>query len=146
MRTVATIDGRPSHAIHPMLVPISGFVLSFALDLIGLLSGTSSPNIWSQLAYYTMIGSILGAMAAIGPGFIELLSLPADIKATALMHIAINLTVVAIYIVNAIMRHRVPTDLTLPITLSLIAIVMLLFSGWIGGKTHYEGGSVGASD
>ena len=81
-----------------------------------------------------MIGSILGALAAVAPALIDLLSLPAEIKATALMHIAINVTVVAIYVVNALMRHGAPTDLTLPMVLSLIAIGMLLFAGWLGGK------------
>jgi uncharacterized membrane protein len=145
MRTAASIDGHPVHAIHPMLVPISGFVLSFAFDLVALLSGGPSPNLWNQLAYYTMIGSILGAMAAVVPGLIDLLSLPSEIKATALMHIAINLTVVAIYVVNALMRHGAPADLALPMVLSMIAIGMLLFSGWLGGRTDFEAG-VGASD
>lgn len=141
MRTPAMVAGHP---IHPMLVPIAAFVLSFAFDLVSLLSGAPSPNLWNQLAYYTMIGGIIGALAATGPGFIDLLSLPSDIKATALMHMAINLTVVAIYVVNALMRHSAPWDLTLPTVLSLIAIGMLLLSGWLGGKMVLEGG-VGAS-
>ena len=138
MRTPGSIAGHP---IHPMLVPIAigGFVLSFAFDLVCLLSGTPSPNLWNQIAYYTMIGGILGALAAAAPGFIDLLSLPTDIKATALMHMAINLTIVAIYVVNAFMRHGAPKDLTLPMLLSLITIGMLLFSGWLGGKMVFEG-------
>lgn len=142
IRTSASVAGHP---IHPMLVPLGGFVLSFALDLIGLISGDPSPNLWSQLAYYTMIGSIIGALATTVPGLVDLLSLPTDIRATTLMQLAINLTVVAIYVVNALMRHSAPGELALPMILSLIAISMLLTSGWIGGRMALETG-VGASE
>ena len=137
MRTPASVAGHP---IHPMLVPLGGFVLSFAFDLIGLVSGAPSPNPWSQLAYFTMIGSIIGALATTVPGVVDLLSLPSDIRATTLMQLAINLTVVAIYVVNALMRHSAPADLALPMVLSLIAISMLLTSGWLGGRMVLESG------
>jgi uncharacterized membrane protein len=140
MRTPASIGGHP---IHPMLVPIAigGFVLSFAFDLVCLGSGSTSPNLWNQLAYYTMIGGILGALAAAVPGLVDLLSLPSGpIKKTALTHMAINLTVVVIYIVNAWMRHNAPHDLKLPMFLSLITVGLLLISGWLGGKMVFEAG------
>lgn len=137
MRTPASIAGHP---IHPMLVPIAigCFVFSFASDLICLATGAANP--WNMLAYYTMIGGILGALAAAIPGFIDLLSLPAPIKSTALTHMGINLTVVVIYVVNAWMRHGNPQDLKIPMFLSLVTVVMLLFSGWLGGKMVFEAG------
>lgn len=140
MRTPASIGGHP---IHPMLVPIAigGFVLSFAFDLVCLASGSTSPNLWNQLAYYTMIGGILGALAAAVPGLVDLLSLPSgSIKKTALTHMAINLTVVVIYIVNAWIRHGAPNDLNLPMFLSLTTVGLLLISGWLGGKMVFEAG------
>jgi uncharacterized membrane protein len=144
MRTPASIAGHP---IHPMLVPIAigGFVLSFAFDLVYLAGGSLGPNLWNQLAYYTMIGGILGALAAAVPGLVDLLSLPSgSIKKTALTHMAINLAVVVIYIVNAWMRRGSPADLQLPMVLSLVTIGLLLVSGWLGGKMVFEGG-VGVS-
>ena len=94
MRTPASIAGHP---IHPMLVPIAigCFVFSFVSDLICIAGG--DPALWNPLAYYTMIGGILGALAAALPGLVDYLSLPAgDIKKTATLHMAINLAVVAI--------------------------------------------------
>jgi uncharacterized membrane protein len=137
MRTPASIAGHP---IHPMLVPIAigGFVLSFAFDLVSLLSGAASPNSWNNLAYYTMIGGILSALAAAVPGLIDLLSLPSEIKKTALVHMGINLLVVGIYVVNAYMRDSAPRDLTLPMFLSVVTIALLLVSGWLGGKMVFE--------
>ena len=143
MRTPASIAGHP---IHPMLVPIAigGFVISFAADLIFL--GGGDPAVWRPLAYYTMLAGILGALAAAVPGLIDLLSLPPGaIKKTALTHMGVNLLVVAIYICNAWIRHGNPQDLKLPIILSAVTVLMLLFSGWLGGKLVFEGG-VGVND
>jgi uncharacterized membrane protein len=138
MKTPASIAGHP---IHPMLVPIAigCFIFSFASDLICLVSGSVNP--WNTLAYYTMIGGILGALAAAVPGLIDLLSLPAGYtKGIALKHMGINLTVVAIYVINACMRHNAPNDLKLPMILSFVTIVLLVVSGWLGGKMVYEAG------
>jgi len=142
MRTPASIAGHP---IHPMLVPIAigCFVFSFAADLMCAATGSAAP--WPTLASYTMIGGIVGALAAAIPGLIDLLSLPAGpIKRTALTHMAINLTVVVLYVVNAFLRFGDPKNLGIPITLSFIGIGLLLISGWLGGKMVFEAG-VGVS-
>jgi uncharacterized membrane protein len=138
MRTPASIAGHP---IHPMLVPIAigGFLLSFAFDLICMSTGNANP--WATLAYYVMLGGIAGALVAVLPGLVDLLSLPAGpIKRTAVTHMGINLTVVALYICNAWMRHGNMNDLKVPMILSVIAILLLLVSGWLGGKMVYEAG------
>jgi uncharacterized membrane protein len=93
------------------------------------------------LAYYTMIGGIVGALAAAVPGFIDLFSLPAGpAKSTGLKHMGINLTVVVIYIANACLRHNDPQNLKLPMILSFVTVLMLLVSGWLGGKLVFEHG------
>ncbi|MGZ5063805.1 MAG: DUF2231 domain-containing protein [Usitatibacter sp.] len=137
MRTPASIAGHP---IHPMLVPIAigCFVFSFASDLISMATAAAEP--WNTLAYYTMIGGILGALAAAVPGLIDLLSLPTTIRSTAIKHMTINLIVVALYICNAWWRHGSPQDLKVPMILSVVAILMLLVSGWLGGKMVFEAG------
>jgi len=138
MRTPASIAGHP---IHPMLVPIAigCWVLSFAADLICLATGATQP--WQTVAYYAMIGGIVGALAAAVPGLIDLMSLPpGPIKKTALTHMGINLVVVALFVCNAFLRNGNPKDLKLPMLLSAVAVVMLLFSGWLGGKMVFEAG------
>ena len=136
MRTPASIAGHP---IHPMLVPIAigGFLLSFVFDLVCLATGAAEP--WTTVAYYTMVGGIVGALAAALFGFVDMLSLPAGVtKRTALTHMTINLIVVALYIVNAWMRHGTQQVSGLCIGLSAVAIVLLVVSGWLGGKLVYE--------
>jgi uncharacterized membrane protein len=139
MRTPASIAGHP---IHPMLVPIAlgCWIFSFAADLIMLATGNANP--WSTLAYYTMIGGILGALAAAVPGLVDLLSLPAGYtKSIAVKHMSINLLVVGIYIFNAWTRAGAqPGASKLPLILSVVTILMLLVSGWLGGKMVYEAG------
>lgn len=138
MRTPASIAGHP---IHPMIVPIAigCFIFSFASDLICLTTGNADP--WNMLAYYTMIGGIIGALCAALPGLIDLLSLPAGLtRGIAIKHMSINLLVVVIYIVNAYMRHGNPQELKLPMILSFVTILLLLVSGWLGGKMVYEAG------
>jgi uncharacterized membrane protein len=138
MHTPASIAGHP---IHPMLVPIAigCFVFSFASDLLWLVTGDREP--WNLLAYYTMLGGIIGALAAAAPGLVDLASLPpGPVKKTALTHMSINLAVVVIYIVNAWIRAGKPADLQLPMILSAVTILMLLVSGWLGGKLVFEAG------
>ncbi len=140
MRTPASIAGHP---IHPMLVPIAigGFVLSLAADLVCMVKGTPMPNHWNMLAYYSMLGGIVGALAAAVPGLVDLLSLPSGpVKKIAVTHMLINLTVVALYVCNAWLRRGNQGDLTIPVLMSFVAILMLLVSGWLGGKMVFEHG------
>ena len=138
MKTPASIAGHP---IHPMLVPIAigCWLFSFACDLLAMFVGGTTP--WAQLSYYTMVGGIVGALAAALPGLIDLLSLPAGYtKGIAIKHMSINLVVVAIYIFNAYLRHGGAPGQGLPLILSVVTILMLLVSGWLGGKMVYEAG------
>jgi uncharacterized membrane protein len=138
MKTPASIAGHP---VHPMLVPIAigCFVFSFAADLIGLKTG--NVNLWAPLAYYTMLGGIAGALVAAVPGIIDLMSLPpGSTRSVALVHMSINLLVVAIYACNAWMRHVNTNDTQVPFMLSVLTICLLLVSGWLGGKLVFQRG------
>ena len=144
MRTPASIAGHP---IHPMLVPIAigGFVLSLVFDIVCLATGHVQP--WATVAYYTMIGGIVGALAAALFGFVDMLSLPPGYtKGVALKHMGLNLTVVVLYLCNAWLRAGTTDHAPggTPFILSLVAAGLLIISGWLGGKMVYEAG-VGVS-
>jgi uncharacterized membrane protein len=143
MRTPASIAGHP---IHPMLVPIAigGFILSFIFDLVCMATGHLDP--WATVAYYTMVGGIVGALGAAVFGFVDLLSIPkgTPTRKVGFTHMAINLAVVVLYIFNAGMRHADGNPGGTPFVLSLVGIGMLMVSGWLGGKMVYEAG-VGVS-
>jgi uncharacterized membrane protein len=136
MRTPASIAGHP---IHPMLVsiPIGLWIFSLVSDLI--FRFYSPTEAWNTVALYTLIGGIVGALLAALPGFVDLLSLPEGPRKTALIHMAINLTVVALYVVNAWLRLQGGGGQT-PLLLSVVGIGLLVVSGWLGGKMVYEHG------
>lgn len=131
MRTPASIAGHP---IHPMLVPlpIGMWVLSLACDIIGAFA--ADPTAWKTVALYAMIGGIIGALLAAVFGLVDLLSLPARIRSTALAHMGINLTIVVLFAIDAWLRLS-GSD---PVWLSVVAILLLLVSGWLGGKMVYR--------
>ena len=134
MRTPANIAGHP---IHPMLIPlpIGMWILSFACDL-AFVFGNGDP-VWSTVARYSMAGGIIGALAAAVFGFIDLMSLPAEPRKTALVHMSINLLVVVLYVINFWLRTRSPDNPGGLVWLSLAAILLLVVSGWLGGKMVY---------
>jgi uncharacterized membrane protein len=136
MKTPASIAGHP---IHPMLVaiPIGLWIFSLLSDLVRVF-GAAGDN-WRILALYTLAGGIAGALLAAIPGLIDLLSLPAPVKRTALIHMTINLAVVALYAVNLWLRLRGAEEATV-VWLSVIGIGFLVISGWLGGKMVYEHG------
>lgn len=137
MHTPASIA---RHPIHPMLVtiPVGLWVFSFVCDLMSLRIGEQP--VWAVVGIYTMVGGIAGALLAAVPGLIDLLSLKQPIRKTALIHMSINLTVVALYAFNAYTRIPDPEPQTHQIMLSAVAILMLLVSGWLGGKMVFEHG------
>jgi uncharacterized membrane protein len=136
MRTPASIA---KHPIHPMLVaiPIGLWIFSLICDLVLVFGGTSEN--WAIVARYTMVGGIVGALIAAVPGFIDMLALPPPVKRTALMHMSINLTVVALYVVNVYLRRR-GVESSAPVWLSVISVALLGVSGWLGGKMVYVHG------
>ena len=127
---------RATFAGHPILEPIAvgGFVLSFAFDLAGMVTASATPSVLSQAAYYTMIFSIVGALAASMPGLVHLFAPPADVGRTAAADVEISLSVVGIYILNAWLRHLDPHDQHFPMVLSLVGVILLLVSGWLVEK------------
>jgi uncharacterized membrane protein len=140
MRTPAHIA---RHPIHPMLVPlpIGMWVLSLACDIIAAFS--ANPATWKIVALYAMVGGIIGALAAAIFGLIDLLSLPHDIRSTAITHMVINLTVVVLFVIDAWLRIASPdagVGAAAPVWLSVIALVLLVVSGWLGGKMVYRFG------
>ena len=137
MRTPAQIAGHP---IHPMLVtiPIGLWLFSLVCDLIA--RGAAAPETWQAAAMYSMVGGILGALAAAVFGLVDLLSLPAGPKSTALKHMSLNLVIVVLYLINAWTRHSGAASPAMSLGLSIVSILLLLVSGWLGGKMVFEEG------
>jgi uncharacterized membrane protein len=99
---------------------------------------SSQPPAWlSTVAFVTMAGGVIGALAAAVPGLIDALSLRHAPKRVAMVHMSINLLVVVLYLVNLRLRWAGNQSLA-PLALSLIGVMGIGVSGWLGGKMVYQ--------
>lgn len=144
MESRASIAGHP---IHPMLVVFAIGLLgfSFVSDLFFL---ATRNYVWGDVAYYTMAGGIVGALLAAVPGAVDLFSLPhSRARAVGVVHMSINLVVVALFAINFWWRSSIAPDATGPIWLSALGVALLAVSGWLGGEMVYvHGVGVGTSE
>lgn len=144
-RSTAKIAGHP---IHPMLVPfpIAFLVAALVCDLAYWRSGNPG---WAIAAMWLLgAGVILGAVAAlagltdfIGDSGIRSLSV-------AWFHFLGNLLAVVLALINFIIRWMhgaVPGVFPWGIALSIIVVLILLVTGWLGGELVFRH-RVGVSD
>lgn len=129
------------HPIHPMLIvfPIGLWIFSLVCDLVFLYK----PNhpLWRDMAFYTMAGGWIGALAAAVPGFIDYLGMsPGAAKSKATTHMTFNLVVVMLYAINLWMRSAGDGVGGWPMVLSVIAVLLLAVAGWLGGDLVYVQG------
>lgn len=132
METTASIKRHPLHVIL-VSFPIGLWGFSLICDLIYFFGWGG--NEWRTVAYFTMAGGIISALVAAIPGFIDLLSV-ADLKLRriGITHMVINLVVVILYIINFFMRRHDHADIKIPLILSIIGILLISVSGWLGGE------------
>jgi uncharacterized membrane protein len=138
MKTRATVA---EHPVHPMLIPfpIALWIFSLACDLI-FLFGFGGP-VWKDIALYTMIGGVIGGLAAAVPGYIDYRSLtdPVIVR-VAQLHMVINVGLILLFTTNAVLRVLNGPEAVLPLFLSFLGVAALGVSGWLGGELVYVQG------
>jgi uncharacterized membrane protein/nitrite reductase/ring-hydroxylating ferredoxin subunit len=145
------LQGKPlGHPLHPMLVhlPIGLFFLSFIFDIASKsVDAGDRSRAFVLPAFYTMSVGVFFALVAAVPGLADYSSIRRDHPArkAATWHMILNVAVVALYIVNLVIRNRTHDPFatavaTTPFLLSVVAIVLLSISGWLGGKMVYNDG------
>lgn len=124
------------HPIHPMLVvlPLGLWIAALAFDIAYAVTGNP---LWRTLAFWNIGAGIIGALLAAVPGFVDYLDLDGRARRIATFHMALNLGAVAIFAVNWYVRTRVPADSWWPLALSVIGVVGIMVSGWLGGELVY---------
>jgi len=136
-KSTAQIAGHP---IHPMLIPfpITFFVATFVADLVYW--GTRSPA-WAEATVWLLgAGIVMAALAALAGladvfGDMQIRNL-----SDAWWHAGANILAVLIEIYNWYSRYAHGGDAILPagLILSLIVVLLLLFSGWKGGEMVFR--------
>lgn len=138
------LAGPYGHPFHPILItiPIGTWVASLIFDI---LAGTSDdPTVFVTGAQALIAIGIIGALLAAIFGFLDFLMIAAGTKAksTAVTHMALNLGVVVLFIINYFARAGADHDEVnvLGVVLSVIGLAALGVSGWLGGKLAYHYG------
>ncbi|GAB3538035.1 DUF2231 domain-containing protein [Noviherbaspirillum agri] len=129
------------HPLHPILVvaPAALIPFGFILDAMHRSTGKES---YANAAYYSMVGGLIGGVAAAAAGAADYLSIEADteVKRTANLHAALNSGVLALTTANVLARRRTPEHHGGSIVASALAAIGVLVSGWFGGRMVYEQG------
>ncbi|HSF34404.1 MAG TPA: DUF2231 domain-containing protein [Candidatus Tectomicrobia bacterium] len=136
MTTAARIA---KHPIHPMLVPIpiGLWVFSLVSDVIYAVGWGSL--IWNDIAFYSMVGGIVGAALAAVPGFIDYRTITdSTVKKVAMTHMLMNLAIVGLFAINVWLRAQRPVATGVPTILSAIGVILLGIAGWLGGELVYR--------
>ncbi|WP_374316519.1 DUF2231 domain-containing protein [Microbacterium sp.] len=138
------IAGPYGHPFHPILVtiPIGTWVASIVFDIIGF--AAEDPKPYVVAARVLILIGIVGAVAAALVGFLDYRQIAQGTAArrTATTHMALNLGVTALFIVNVIVRWSADDDdvSIIGFVLSLVGLAALGLSGWLGGKLAYHYG------
>jgi uncharacterized membrane protein len=124
--------------------PIGLLVFSLIADLIYLWRGNP---VWKDyIAFYTLLGGILGAAAAAIPGLIDWAALTdrAAIK-VANWHARVNIIGLLIFIASFYLRTTsgagwIANMPMLPFILSLVGVIGLGVAGYLGGELVFRHG------
>jgi uncharacterized membrane protein len=136
-KSTAQIAGHP---IHPMLIPfpIACFVLAFVSDLA---FWKTSSDFWASASLWLLgVGLIMAALAAV-MGLTDVLGDDQIRNLTdAWLHAGGNVIAVVIELYNWYSRYVHGTGAIVPtgLILSLVVVLILLFTGWKGWEMVYR--------
>lgn len=142
----SALAGPYGHPFHPILVtvPIGAWVASLVFDIASM-AADGDEAVFAEGAYWLIAVGIVGALAAALFGLLDLLAIPRATPAfkTGLTHMALNLAVVALFLVDFLVRAADGYEEAagaVPFILSIVALLLLGASGWLGGKLAYRYG------
>lgn len=142
MQSRATIAGHP---IHPMLIPfpLALWTTSFVVDI--LFYFLRHPTLL-VIAKFMIAAGCVGALAAAIPGFIDWLAIKnGDVKKVANWHARLNVIALVVFAISFFLRlgsysELVGRKLTVPFLLSLVGMILITISGWLGGELVFRYG------
>jgi uncharacterized membrane protein len=128
------------HPLHPILItlPIGLFLATFLFDLVFWRTGT---EMWATGALWLLGAGLIGAALAAIAGLTDFLG-DARIRqiSDAWQHAIGNVVLVLIQLFSFYQRYRYGTSAVIPLglSLSLIAVLLMLFTGWKGGELVFR--------
>lgn len=148
MRSKASIGGHP---IHPMLIPfpLALWTTSFVVDILFYFN--RNPTLLVISKFMLALGCI-GALVAAIFGFIDWLAIKnGEVKKVANWHARLNVIALIVFAVSLFLRmgsysQLVGRKLTIPFLLSLLGVILICISGWLGGELVFRYGLGSARD
>lgn len=124
------------HPIHPMLIvfPLGLLGTSLVFDILHLATGGEH---WALVSYYMIAAGILSGLLAAPFGLVDWLGLPGGTRAKriGLLHGGGNVVVLVLFALSWFLRRDLPASPGgLEIGLSVVAVLLALVSGWLGGE------------
>lgn len=136
-RSTAQIGGHP---VHPLLIPfpIVSFIGALVTDVMWLTTGEGG---WATASSWLLGAGLVFSLLAAAAGFADYLGDDRVRKiGAATRHMIANIVVVTLETVNLVARLTGGTDQigALGIWLSLASVLILAYSGWLGGELVYR--------
>lgn len=124
------------HPIHPMLIvlPLGLFIGAVIFDVLALFTANTT---FAAVAYWNIVGGILGGLAAAVFGLIDWLAIPGGTRAkrVGLWHGAGNIGVVALFALSWLMRSQAEAlPRTSAVILSILGVALGAVTSWLGGE------------
>lgn len=142
----AALAGPYGHPLHPIAVtvPIGAWVCSLVFDIAAQV--VDDPSFLARGSQWLIAIGVLGALAAAAVGFLDLFAIPSGTPAhrTALLHMSLNLVITVAYALNFWWRQAADSGSTEvsagQLVLSVVSLLALGVSGFLGGKLAYRYG------
>ena len=142
MKSRVTIAGHP---VHPMLIPfpLALWATSFAVDVLFYFNRHPTLLVISK---FMIAAGCIGALAAAIPGFIDWLAIRnGEVKKVANWHARLNVIALVVFAISFFLRLGNYSDLvgrrlTIPFLLSLVGVILISISGWLGGELVFRYG------
>jgi uncharacterized membrane protein len=129
------------HPLHPQMIVMPAGLLPFSLFL-DLLHAATGRQSFADAAYYTMMGGLVGGLAAGAAGAADYGTIPDEspAKKIGMVHGVMNVSLLALTGMNLLMRRRRRVPGLLPVLLSAAGNAGLFVSAWYGGHLVYHHG------
>ena len=142
MASKASIGGHP---VHPMLIPfpLALWITSFAADVVFYF--IRNPTL-VYISKFLLAAGLIGGVAAAVPGIIDWLVIKnKEVKKIADWHARLNIIALIIFAASLFLRMRIGArwvsySLKIPFLISLVGVILIFVSGWLGGDLAYKHG------
>ncbi|MGQ0601919.1 MAG: DUF2231 domain-containing protein [Anaerolineales bacterium] len=134
------------HPFHSVLVhlPTALFPAALLFDLLS--HWGDGNNVFVQVSFYAIALGLLPVLPAVATGLADWWDIGHEQPARklGLAHMLLNITAAILWVLNLSLRlntYQTAVNVpVLPLTLSIIATLMLMVAGYLGGRMVYEHG------